>query len=506
MTSRKSRPDQPLRSVIPFHPCSNGEYEPSPPDHRAGRTEALWRRIVEDKHRRTGMSRREFAESACGVAASLFALNQVACSEAGDLGPAGATPDGGFASDRGVRDTGVSEDDAGYYDVSSDAMEDPECAEALLYDPDTFVFDVQTHVANPPLQSPWPDGSPTDRALDYIKQVFVEGGTTVACISGTPAARAPGAGNMDARSQLLALLEGIGGDRLRLHCNLDFRANAASELDFMQRMTEAHAVGAWKVYPYGTPWLANQEQGLPFAERATNLGVPVIAAHRGIAGNGNYLHPGSPRDLVDAARQVPGVNYLCYHSGWENGRREDHPYDPNATDQQTFGIDRLIRAVQEFGIERNTGNVYAELGSTWHNLRARPEQAAHALGKLLLYLGEDRILFGTDSVFNGPPQGQIMALRTFQIPRALREQYGYPELTDEIRRKILGLNAAPLYGVDLMADRCRFDNDEVDALKMSYLDDPASVPMPHPDRYLGPRTRREFFAFIRNEQRLGEHG
>ena len=454
------------------------------------------------------MSRRTFAESACGIAASLFVINQVACADGDGLDPGGAADAGrdtglGGGMDSGAADLGA-EGDGGFYDVSPDAMEDPECAEALLYDPDQFVLDVQTHVANPPLDSPWPEGSPNERAVDFIKQIFVEGGTTVACISGTPAARTPGEGNMQARTQLREIVDRLGGDRLRLHCNLDFRLGTTGELAYMDRIVAEHGVGAWKVYPYQQQWLANQEQGLPFAERAQRLGVPVIAAHRGIAGDGDYRHPGSPRDLVDAARQTPGVNYLCYHSGWEFGRTEG-PYDPGAPDDQTFGIDRFIRAVQEFSIPRNGGNVYAELGSTWHNLRSRPEQAAHALGKLLLYLGEDRILFGTDSVFNGPPQGQIAALRAFQIPANLRQTYGYPEITDEIRRKILGLNAAPLYGVDPERERCVFDGDMVDNLRMSYLDDPRSVPMPHPDRYVGPRTRREFFAFVKNEKRLGEH-
>ncbi len=497
MAARKSDPDADIVSAIPFHPCSNGEYMPVPPDERALRMEAHWRQIVEEKHRRAGMSRRQFAESACGVAAALFVINQAACADGGGAGPA----DGGVEP----ADTGAG--DSGFYDVSPDMMEDPECAATLVYDPDAFVFDVQTHVANPPLASPWPDGSPNERALDYIKQVFVEGGTTIACLSGVPSARNPGEGNMDARSQLKAILERIGGDRLRLHCNLDFRPDPTAERDYMQSIVSNHTVGAWKVYPYEAQWLANQEQGLPFGEQAANLNVPIIAAHRGITNTGgDYFDRGSPRDLVAAASQLPTVQYLCYHSGWERGQAEDHPYDPDLPAEETFGIDRFIRAVQEFQIPRNTSNVYAELGSTWHNLRTRPEEAAHALGKLLLYLGEDRILFGTDSVFNGPPNGQIAALRAFQIPARLRETYGYPEITDEIRRKILGLNAAPLYNVDPTVDRCLFTNDEVDGLRMSFLDDPRSVPMPHPQRYIGPRTRREFFAFVRNEQRLGEHG
>jgi hypothetical protein len=36
----------------------------------------------------------------------------------------------------------------------------------------------------------------------------------------------------------------------------------------------------------------------------------------------------------------------------------------------------------------------------------------------------------------------------FQIPEDLRKKFGYPELTESAKRKILGLNSAKLYGID----------------------------------------------------------
>src|SRR5262245_32571512 len=62
-------------------------------------------------------------------------------------------------------------------------------------------------------------------------------------------------------------------------------------------------------------------------------------------------------------------------------------------------------------------------------------------------MGEDRIVFGSDSVWYGSPQWQIEALWRFQIPAAMREKYGYPELTEAAKRKILGLTSAKLYGI-----------------------------------------------------------
>jgi hypothetical protein len=123
-----------------------------------------------------------------------------------------------------------------------------------------------------------------------------------------------------------------------------------------------------------------------------------------------------------------------------------------------------------------------------------PDAAAHVLGKLLKYLGPDRVVYGSDCLFNGTPQQQIVALRMFEIPAAMQEMYGYPALTPEIKRKILGLNAAAVYGVDPELVRPKISTDELSQLRYARLEDPASLPSP-PFRQYGPRTRREFFAF-----------
>jgi uncharacterized protein len=78
----------------------------------------------------------------------------------------------------------------------------------------------------------------------------------------------------------------------------------------------------------------------------------------------------------------------------------------------------------------------------------RPVEAAHVLGKLLAAVGEDRILWGTDSVWYGPPQPLIDAFRAFTIPESMQHEFGYPALTPEVKQKILGGNASALYRID----------------------------------------------------------
>jgi hypothetical protein len=94
-------------------------------------------------------------------------------------------------------------------------------------------------------------------------------------------------------------------------------------------------------------------------------------------------------------------------------------------------------------------NTYAELGTTWaSSIVTFPTVAAHLMGQLMKFMGPDRIVFGSDSVWYGSPQWQIDALWRFQIPEDLRKKYGYPELTPDAKRMILGLNSAKLYGMN----------------------------------------------------------
>jgi hypothetical protein len=113
---------------------------------------------------------------------------------------------------------------------------------------------------------------------------------------------------------------------------------------------------------------------------------------------------------------------------------------------QLRGVDRLLASLRDAGIGPD-GNVYAELGSTWFNLSRDLDSAGHVLGKLLTHLGPERILWGTDSIWYGSPQGQIDAFRAFEITPESQERYGYPALTAEMKDLILGGNAARLYGI-----------------------------------------------------------
>jgi predicted TIM-barrel fold metal-dependent hydrolase len=364
------------------------------------------------------------------------------------------------------------------YDVPADARHDQAAADDAFAG-DEVVIDVQTHYTADreamrklaPLQigiyRDWaPDwwfgleGVTFYSFAEYLRCVFVESETAVAVLTAPPADR-EGEDfltneEMVGTRELLDRFAGTG----RLLTHTVVHPTDPGTLENMETWRdELHPVG-WKVYTMGhrgvpergERWdyasafmLDDERTGIPFLQRARELGVVNICTHKGLSG---LVDNGSPRDVGPAAKAFPDLRFIVYHSGYEVGEYEG-PYTAETAHE---GINRLITSVRSSGITPG-GNVYAELGSTWFCLVKRPLQAAHVLGKLLLAFGEDNILWGTDAIWYGPSQPVLDAFRAFQIPTELSERFGYPKLTPEIKAKILGTNASRVYGIDLDAAR-----------------------------------------------------
>jgi predicted TIM-barrel fold metal-dependent hydrolase len=216
--------------------------------------------------------------------------------------------------------------------------------------------------------------------------------------------------------------------------------------------------------------------------------VKVICVHKGLPLSDQNYEYSQCRDIGEVARQYPDVTFIVYHSGYVAGKPE-RAFEPGGGRD---GVDTLIQSLADNGIEPG-GNVYAELGSTWRFLMREPDDAAHVMGKLLKYVGENNVLWGTDSIWYGSPQDQIQAFRTFQISETLREAHGYPEITPEIRAKVFGLNATVPYKISAEEIKLRTGGDRVTAARTAYRD--ASNPSFTTN---GPRSRREFLNLLRN--------
>ena len=128
--AREELPDPGL--PIKLEPCSNGEFMPLPASPLVRRTIETANRVVDDRSKRLGVSRREFLQSSLGVTTMMAVL--AAC--ASDEGQTGGTflPE---SSDASVAPPTSA-------DQESDlTMEEEAADDALAAGQDEFVFDVQ---------------------------------------------------------------------------------------------------------------------------------------------------------------------------------------------------------------------------------------------------------------------------------------------------------------------------------------------------------------------------
>jgi hypothetical protein len=140
----------------------------------------------------------------------------------------------------------------------------------------------------------------------------------------------------------------------------------------------------------------------------------VICVHKGLPVsflNEEHCHP---RDLLKAAKDFPRLNFIAYHSGFRGFTPLRPDEKKNENSQEIPWISDLIRMCKE---NPEVKNIYFELGSTFGQTSAyAPEVCMHMLGQMLqVPNGADRILWGTDSIWGGSPQSQIVRLRRLSI-------------------------------------------------------------------------------------------
>jgi uncharacterized protein len=190
------------------------------------------------------------------------------------------------------------------------------------------------------------------------------------------------------------------------------------------------------------------------------------------------------------------VYHAAYGFGSLLGASTEGAYQPNSM----TGIDSLITVLKANAIGPNQ-NVYTELAGVWNNIMTDPNQAAHVLGKLLLAVGEDNLLWGTDAIWTAKPQPYVDAFWNFEITPQFQMQYGYPALTKELKRKVLGGNAARLFNIDSQARRCVIDNGPMTSVKR-VLEGELGPMYYVGERPLGPTTRREYLQLAKLREHL----
>jgi predicted TIM-barrel fold metal-dependent hydrolase len=91
--------------------------------------------------------------------------------------------------------------------------------------------------------------------------------------------------------------------------------------------------------------------------------------------------------------------------------------------------------------------VYGGLAVVMPFIHSRPGYFAHVISELLFWLGEDKLLYASDyGIWS--PKWIIDKFMEFELPDEVARETSVP-LTMQAKKKILGLNAARLYGIDV---------------------------------------------------------
>jgi len=447
---------------LPTQVVSNEEFIPLP---QTRKQRAVERELSEEGTRiskKLGIDRRQFFRTACGMAAGFAAMNSV----------------------------------FGHF-FRVDAAELYDAAAVNATKTNYFIFDVQTHhVAagrhfigpanifdtrrsagqfNPALKGKEPKQS--DFELEnYIKEVFLDSDTDVACLSGIPdITEAKMVIPPDEMARTRNIVNELTRSQ-RMKCHGFFSPDLGTKnLENMHRQAETLKIDAWKGYTgqgLGADkdgwWMDDQKTTYPALEYTRDkLNIRNICLHKGLAiGVFNEAHC-HPKDMVKVSKDFPELNFLIYHSGLKTVE------DALPAAEEGFRKNPYVPWVSDLCEYRRKNphmkNVYMELGTSFGTaVVTNPMLGAHMLGMIIQAFGDDHVLWGTDSIWWGSPQWQIEALRRLEMPELLMKQFGYAPLTPEAKAKIFGLNAARLYGIEPKAKRNPVPADYVDRLRKQY--------------------------------------
>lgn len=454
---------------IPSRIASNEEFIPPQQSPQQKQYEERLRAISEEAARGQGLDRRAFLRTGSGMAAALLALNQVF----GDC-----------------------------YEVSADEVRD-QAAFRERWPKNQFIFDVQTHHVD--VSRRWYEetaegrsvarflslfrrGRGTQQRLEllnrahYVKEVFGDSDTVMAIISGVPTREWNR--NPLPPDQMAATRDYVNrlanSQRVLAHGLL--RPNLGrGEFEEMERQVKRLRICAWKTYTGAElgerAWfLDDQKVAYPFWERTLKLGIRTVCVHKGLPLGLFNERACTPGDLERAARDFPQINFVVYHSGYRGTGliglgtgarvRDRAGNDP----QEIPWVSDILRILRR---NPRLRNIYFELGSTFQQLSmSNPVRCLHMLGQMIQVAGADHVLWGTDSIWGGSPQSQIERFRRLRMTNELREKFRYPELTEQVKNQILGLNAARVFGVDVEARRNAIRADRLTKAREEYRENP----------------------------------
>jgi hypothetical protein len=488
---------EPLRSPVPTRMISNGEYMPAPQTNQQKQVEARINELSDQASQKLGISRRQFLGTPGGMAAAFLAMNEV-FGHMFNVSLDELFEPAAYAQSAPPKNLFVFDDQLHFVRGSKPS---PAGLRAIAQGP-TSAPAVRSNPFNPRGQkdekgetwgvwNPALVGLPIEASYahltQFIKDVYLDSQVTIGLLSNVTASmvqipgersRAPRNAEEAQRGEILTaaqtaaarnFVNEISGSTRMLCHGLMYVGKG--NLAYIQEQIDKNEPDSWKGYNISNAakvdndpnslmrqWRHDDEEvAYPTFEliqknyeklKSRKPGFNNICVHKGLAPGPPDPLRGHPGDLPKAARDWPKLNFISYHSCIQPNFFMADTLEEVKTGALREGVPNISWTTEYAQLVQGLKNCYGEIGTTWaSSIVTFPTIAAHIMGQLMKFLGEDRIVFGSDSVWYGSPQWQIEALWRFQIPEALREKYGYPELTESAKRKILGLNSAKLYGI-----------------------------------------------------------
>ena len=489
----------PFRSPIPTRMISNGEYMPIPQTEDQRKVEARVKTLAEAGASKLNMDRRRFLAGTGGVAASLVAMNEV-FGPFFNVDPLEMLVPEAYAQSATPRDMFIFDDQlhlvrggAGNVGAALRAVaQGPSSSTSSPFNPEGLRDERGDvwGVWNPDLVG-LPNEAANAQLVQFIKDVYLDSQITIGLLSNVTASAistAPGDGR--APRNVREALDGeiltaaqtaaardfvneISGSTRMLAHGLMYVGRG--NLSYIDEQIEQNSPDSWKGYNISNAAKIDDDPNSPMRQwrhddedvayptfeliqsryeqlRTEKPGFNNICVHKGLAPGPPDPERGHPADLPKAARDWPGLNFITYHACIQSSFFMHDALEEIRSGRLREGVPNISWTTEYAELVAPYPNCYAEIGTTWaSSIVTFPTVAAHIMGQLMKYLGPERIVFGSDSVWYGSPQWQIDAFWRFQIPEEMRERYGYPEITLEDKRKILGLNSARLYGITATA-------------------------------------------------------
>lgn len=201
------------------------------------------------------------------------------------------------------------------------------------------------------------------------------------------------------------------------------------------------------------------EQGLEYLQQLVDKyhikGVKLYTAEWKDGSRGYKLTDPDAYRYLEKCQQL-GVTNIHVHKGPTIWPLNKDAFDVADIDQTATDFPDLTFIVEHCGIPRledfcfiaaQEPNVMGGLAVVMPFIRNRPAEFAKMLSELLYWLGPDRLTFASDYAI-WHPKWIIDDFMKFELPDELKKEYKV-DLDLTAKKKILGENAARLYGINI---------------------------------------------------------